>query len=152
MAMGMTVSAASIAKAVLVREWVNATDPLAVGFSISNLTCVELFLGVTAACLPSFKPTIQRLLNSMGPDFNFAGSFSFLQSIHGAATTAEAPQGSAYENIVASNNAMNTNTLYSMDMTDLSKQSIRAELEGLESGSEQGRNTPGGSHQSGDIA
>ncbi|KUJ18613.1 uncharacterized protein LY89DRAFT_561334, partial [Mollisia scopiformis] len=66
MAMGLAAAAASITKAVYVRAWVHAEDTFAIGFTISNLTCVEMFIGIIAACLPSFKPPLQRLLVSLG--------------------------------------------------------------------------------------
>ena len=80
MAMGMAASAASITKAVLVHQWVYAIDIFKVGFAISMWTCVEMFIGVIAACLPSLKSTIQMLLTKAGIDFTADGLPSFFKS------------------------------------------------------------------------
>jgi hypothetical protein len=80
MAMGMAASAASITKAVLVHQWVHAIDIFKVGFAISMWTCVEMFIGVIAACLPSLKSTIQMFLTKAGIDFTADGLPSFFKS------------------------------------------------------------------------
>jgi hypothetical protein len=80
MAMGMMASAASITKAVLVHQWANATDSFKFRFAISMWTCVEMFIGIIAACLPSLKSTFQKLLVKMGMDFTARGSHSFFKS------------------------------------------------------------------------
>jgi len=60
--MGVTAGAASIMKLLYVTVWVHATMTFSVGFTISMWTCVEIFIGITAACLPSLKSTMQRAL------------------------------------------------------------------------------------------
>ncbi|RDL29924.1 uncharacterized protein BP5553_10551 [Venustampulla echinocandica] len=82
MAMGLTASAASIAKAVLIRSWGTTDDWFPIGFAISTWTCVEMFLGIIAACSPSLKPVVQRFLTWFGIDFSHSGAFSFFGSIH----------------------------------------------------------------------
>ncbi|KAE9368221.1 hypothetical protein N431DRAFT_304507, partial [Stipitochalara longipes BDJ] len=77
MAMGMMASAASITKAVLVHQWASATDSFKFGFAISMWTCVEMFIGIIAACLPTLKATFQKLLAKVGIDFTADGSHSF---------------------------------------------------------------------------
>ena len=80
MAMGMAASAASITKAVLVHQWAYAIDTFKFGFAISMWTCVEMFIGIIAACLPSLKSTIQKLLTKVGIDFTADGLPSFFKS------------------------------------------------------------------------
>lgn len=144
MALGLTAAAASIGKALYVREWVHAVDSLSVGFSISNLTCVELFLGITAACLPSFKPTFQRLLTSMGLDFSLSGSYSFFRSMHGSSDPPTVVRDPIIRNTPSKNTL--TSISYSVDMADLSNKSSRPEY-----GVGEGSKDSGGSHISDDI-
>ncbi|KAH8667570.1 hypothetical protein BGZ60DRAFT_409540 [Tricladium varicosporioides] len=92
MGMGMAASGASITKAVLVQQWVNEVYTFSMGFSISTWTCVELFIGMTAACLPSLKPMIQRGLAALGINFAFTETHSFFQSINHSAAEAGLPQ------------------------------------------------------------
>ncbi|OCL11121.1 hypothetical protein AOQ84DRAFT_336399 [Glonium stellatum] len=91
MGMGLTASAASIIKVILVTKWVHATDSLSLGYSISTWTCVEMFLGITAACLPSLKSTLQRSLAYFG--IGFRDPQSFAQSIYEISPSTEIPLG-----------------------------------------------------------
>jgi NADH:ubiquinone oxidoreductase subunit K len=83
MGIGLTASAASITKAVVIQQWVHDVDGTYVGFTISTLAAVEMLIGSIAACLPCLKSTIQRLLASMGIDFNseFSNTPAFFRSI-----------------------------------------------------------------------
>ena len=81
MGVGLTASAASVAKAVVVRQWAHEVDdPLKIGIGISTWSCIEMFLGITAACLPCMKATFQRLLTAIGVNFHVKGSNSFFKS------------------------------------------------------------------------
>lgn len=81
MGVGLTASAASLEKAAVVRQWAHeVSDPLKIGFSISTWSCIEMFLGITAACLPCMKATFQRLLTAIGVNFTPKGSHSFFKS------------------------------------------------------------------------
>ncbi|CZR60532.1 uncharacterized protein PAC_10428 [Phialocephala subalpina] len=83
MAVGLTASAASITKAVLIQQWVNDIDGLYIGIVMSTLGSVEMLIGSTAACLPGLKSTVQRFLTYCGFDFNsdFSNSHAFFRSI-----------------------------------------------------------------------
>jgi NADH:ubiquinone oxidoreductase subunit K len=83
MGVGLTASAASITKAVVIQQWVHDIDGTYVGFTISTLASVEMLIGSIAACLPCLKSTIQGLLASMGIDFNsdFSNSPGFFRSL-----------------------------------------------------------------------
>lgn len=130
---------------------VTAVDTFHVGFTISNWTCIEMFLGVIAACLPIFKPTVQRLLTSLGLEFGFNGPFSFFRSIHGTGAPAEPPQELIDETNKHSENTLKNHTLYSLDVENMSKQTTHVGLETFGSGSDKGREGSNGSQQSGDI-
>lgn len=81
MAVGLAASGASLEKAAVVRQWAHETkDPMKVGFEISTWTCIEMFIGITAACLPCMKGTFQRLLTAIGVNFAPKLANSFLRS------------------------------------------------------------------------
>jgi hypothetical protein len=130
---------------------VTAVDSFAVGFTISNWTCIEMFLGIIAACLPSFKPAVQRLLTSLGLDFSFAGPFSFFRSIHGTGAPAEAPQEFVLETNESTENTLKSKDLCSVETENLSNQTTHVGHDTLASGSEKGRKGSGGSQESGDA-
>lgn len=131
---------------------VTAVGTFHVGFTISNWTCLEMFLGIIAACLPIFKPTLQRFLTSLGLEFGFNGPFSFFRSIHGTGAPAEPPQELIDETNKHSENTLkNHHTLYSLDRENLSKQTTHVGLEAVESGSYKGKEVSNGSQQSKDI-
>jgi Fungal rhodopsin domain len=137
MAMGMTAAGASVAKAVLVREWATAADSFSIGFQICTFTCVEIFLGIIAACSPCFKPHVQRLLTSMGLDFIFHRPRSFFRSIHSSSLRKDAPSGTLQEfNTHSGGTAMN-HALSFNDLEGLSKETSKVGVDGLGSGSEQ---------------
>ncbi|KAK0720214.1 hypothetical protein B0H67DRAFT_599766 [Lasiosphaeris hirsuta] len=64
--MGLFASGSSIAKAVMVGKWGSAEDPWALAMSIATWTIVEQFVAVLAACGPSLKGPIQRVLGRFG--------------------------------------------------------------------------------------
>ncbi len=64
--MGLFASGSSVAKAVMVGQWPWATDPWALAVSIATWTIVEQFVAVLAACSPSLKGPIQRVLGKFG--------------------------------------------------------------------------------------
>jgi hypothetical protein len=67
MAVGLLASASSLAKAVIIQEWGNPdVDSWALAESIATWTIVEQELAVLAACSPSLKGPLQRLLGRMG--------------------------------------------------------------------------------------
>jgi hypothetical protein len=67
MATGLFASAASIVKAVIVREWGDPNvDTWALATSIATWTILEQLLAVLAACSPSLKGPLQRLLGQFG--------------------------------------------------------------------------------------
>ncbi|KAH7390634.1 hypothetical protein BKA66DRAFT_459426 [Pyrenochaeta sp. MPI-SDFR-AT-0127] len=67
MGMGVFASIASIMKTVVVREWGQpGADPWATAISICTWTILEQFLATFAACAPSLKVPIQRLLEALG--------------------------------------------------------------------------------------
>jgi hypothetical protein len=65
--MGLLASLASVVKAVHVASWgLDTVDVWALAISIATWTVVEEFLAVFAACSPSLKKPLQRLLGSIG--------------------------------------------------------------------------------------
>jgi hypothetical protein len=142
MSMGLAAAGVSIAKTVVVKVWAANTDSIAVGARISMLTCLEQFIGITAACSPSFKPTISKLLASLGITFNPKNPAT------------NAPEGPLQEFNTHSNGTIQSKVFSFSEMEDLSKESTKIGVEGLGSGSEQGsglsRGTEG-SHQPGDV-
>lgn len=66
--LGLFASLISILKAVLVMSWGdrNVEDPWALAVSISTYTIGEQFLALLAACSPSLKGPIQKLLRKFG--------------------------------------------------------------------------------------
>ncbi|KAF4625082.1 hypothetical protein G7Y89_g13087 [Cudoniella acicularis] len=115
MAMGMMASGASITKAVLVIQWPHAVDSFSLGFAISTWTCVEMFLGITAACLPTLKSKFQRLLALLGIDFTFDGSHT-LRSISGGGGTATRMEPVSENN----ENHNHLSSVYTEDSSNLS--------------------------------
>ncbi|KAH8680006.1 hypothetical protein BGZ60DRAFT_525199 [Tricladium varicosporioides] len=118
MGLGMTASAASIVKVVLVVQWVTEVDTFKVGFAISTWTCVEMFLGIMAACLPSMKSTFQRLLTAIGVDFTSQGPRSFFRSLSTFREVKIEPVQAGDKN---SQNASRFDPLYSVDIADSTK-------------------------------
>jgi len=72
MAVGLTASAASIMRVVVLLKWVNDRDGMFVGFTINTLAATEMLIGSIAACLPCLKSTVQGLLIRCGVDFSSA--------------------------------------------------------------------------------
>jgi len=67
MAVGLLASASSLVKAITIQEWGNPdVDSWALAESIATWTVVEQELAVLAACSPSLKGPLQRLLGRMG--------------------------------------------------------------------------------------
>ena len=68
MGTGLFASAASIAKAVIVLNWVHVPgdDLWSMAVSIATWTVTEQFFGVMAACFPFLKPLVQRCLTHFG--------------------------------------------------------------------------------------
>ncbi|KAK3370520.1 hypothetical protein B0H63DRAFT_440942 [Podospora didyma] len=64
--MGLFASLASVLKAVILIAWGNAEDPWAVAMSLASYTVAEQYLAILAACSPSLKGPIQRLLGRFG--------------------------------------------------------------------------------------
>jgi hypothetical protein len=63
---GLFASAASIVKAVVVAEWTSAPDRWPTAISIATWTITEQFVSVLAACSPSLKTPIEKMLNRLG--------------------------------------------------------------------------------------
>ena len=133
MAMGLTAAGASIAKAILVRQWAVAVDSLPIGFQISMFTCVEIFLGIIAACSPCFKPYVQRLLTSMGLDFKFHHAQSVSRSLCRCSPRNIDHSGTLQEfNTHSDGTAMSC--VFSFDETQgLSEETTKIRLDGLAS-------------------
>lgn len=122
MAMGLAASAASIWKSVLVRQWGVVEDWFPISFAISTWTCVEMFLGITAACSPSLKPLVQRFLTLFGVDFGHSGSFSFVQSMNQDPTSADSsPSHASARNQSEKSRSNNENSLRALGMSDSTK-------------------------------
>ena len=70
MAIGLFASITSILKTVVVQHFGSPSEPdqMAVNVALVTWTCAEQFLGVAAACLPSFKRPLQRFLKTLGID------------------------------------------------------------------------------------
>ena len=68
MAVGMMASVASIRKTIIVTNYFGkpGTDTFAVSVSIVLWTAAEQFIAVIAACLPSFKMLLQKMLATVG--------------------------------------------------------------------------------------
>lgn len=64
--MGLFASAASIVKVVVIAEWTTAPDRWATAISISTWTVTEQFVSILAACSPSLKTPIEKMLNKFG--------------------------------------------------------------------------------------
>ena len=150
MSMGLAASGVSLLKAVMVHQWASQTMVFAIGFRISMLTCVELFLGIIAACSPSFKPVVQRLLASLGVTFRVRYPIPMFGSGDGSALPHEVPSGPLQEFNTQSDGTAKSHVFSFSEMEDLSKESTKVGADGLGSGSEQER-SPHGSHVSGEI-
>ncbi|KAE9370243.1 hypothetical protein N431DRAFT_426637 [Stipitochalara longipes BDJ] len=146
MAMGLAASGVSVAKAVVVHQWASAVDSFAMGFKVSMLTCVELFIGIIAACSPSFKPIVQRLLASLGITFRFRSPM--FRSGYGTPFPNEVPSGPLQEFNTQSDGTVKSHVFSFSEMDDLSKESTKVGVEGLASGSEQERDHSRASHDS----
>ena len=67
MAMGIAASVASIRKTTIVLKYGDPSEePMDLNVSIPTWTLAEQFIGVTAACMPSLKNPIQKLLAKIG--------------------------------------------------------------------------------------
>jgi hypothetical protein len=139
MAMGLAASATSVYKLVLVKEWVSANDTFGFGFQVAMLTCSELFIGITAACLPCLKPVVQRWLESMGVSFKPKAPQSFLESEHGNGIPDGVPSGPLQEFNTHTGGTTKTDVFNFSEMEDLSRGSSNLGGEGSGSGSEQER-------------
>jgi len=95
MAIGLFASAASIVKAVLVREWGNPqVDPWALGAAIGTWTILEQLLAMLAACSPSLKGPLQRLLGRFGILLTrYNSQLSFIQRSDTCTVRGEMEQG-----------------------------------------------------------
>jgi hypothetical protein len=100
MGIGLLASIASIAKAVIVRRWGDPTlDGWALAEQIAILTVVELFLAVLAACGPSLKNPLQRLLKYAGVSITRVSSrISFVQLARTKHRTDDMPNDLAIRN------------------------------------------------------
>jgi hypothetical protein len=63
---GLFATVASIVKAVVIAEWTHTEDRWATAISIATWTITEQFVSVLAACSPSLKTPIEKLLNKFG--------------------------------------------------------------------------------------
>ena len=63
---GLFATFASIMKVVVIAEWNTATDAWATAISIGTWTVTEQFVSILAACSPSLKKPIEKLLNKFG--------------------------------------------------------------------------------------
>jgi hypothetical protein len=129
MAMGMAAAGVSVAKAVVTHQWVAASDSLSMGARISMLSCLELFIGITAACSPSFKPTVQRFMVSLGITFRSRYPFSFFRSHNESASPDEIPPGPLQEFNTHSNVTVKSNVFSFSEMEGLSKESTQVVVE-----------------------
>lgn len=66
MAMGLLASAASIKKTVLIQKFGLTNDIVGLEYEIELWSCLELFLGLIAACLPCLKAGFQRYMTRFG--------------------------------------------------------------------------------------
>jgi hypothetical protein len=148
MAMGMAAAGVSVGKAVVIHQWATASNSLSMGARISMLTCLELFIGITAACSPCFKPTVQKLLVSLGITFSFRSPVSFFRSRNGSSTPNEVPSGPLQEFNTHSDGTVKSHVFSFSEMEDLSKESTQVGMEALGSGSEQERSRSRGSEGS----
>ncbi len=64
--MGLFASAASIVKAVIVAQWTATEDRWSTAITIATWTITEQFVSVLAACSPSLKTPIEKMLNKFG--------------------------------------------------------------------------------------
>jgi len=148
MAVGLAASGVSVAKAVAVRQWASAVDSFTIGFKISLFTCAELFIGIIAACSPSFKHVVQRLLASLGVTFRTRSPLPIFGTGDGSAPPREAPSGPLQEFSTQSDGTAKSHVFSFSELEDLSKQSTTIGPDGLGSGSEQDRDHSRGSHES----
>jgi len=151
MAMGLAASGVSVAKAVVVHQWASAVDSFAMGSKVSALTCAEMFIGIIAACSPSFKPVIQRLLASIGITFQVRSSLTILGSGEGSEAPYPVPSGPLQEFNTQSDGTVKTHVFSFSEMEELSEESSRVRVDGLASGSERERNRSRGSYESGGV-
>ena len=64
--MGLFASAASIVKAVIIAQWTSTNDRWSTAITIATWTITEQFVSVLAACSPSLKTPIEKMLNKFG--------------------------------------------------------------------------------------
>lgn len=77
---GLFATVASILKAVVVAEWTRTEDRWATAISIATWTVTEQFVSILAACSPSLKGPIQRLLDKFG--VQLVGNNSIISFVH----------------------------------------------------------------------
>ncbi|KAK5659901.1 hypothetical protein OQA88_13365 [Cercophora sp. LCS_1] len=83
MALGLLASTACIVKAVIVREWDDQrTDSWALAVSIATWTMAEQILAVMAACGPSLKGPLERVLGRWGVSIS-SGEVGFVRGREG---------------------------------------------------------------------
>ncbi|KAK4151820.1 hypothetical protein C8A00DRAFT_16792 [Chaetomidium leptoderma] len=63
---GLFATAASIMKVVVVARWAGANDQWESAITLATWTVTEQFVSILAACSPSLKGPIERLLNKLG--------------------------------------------------------------------------------------
>jgi hypothetical protein len=64
--MGLFATFASIMKVVVILQWTGAGDRWATAIAIATWTITEQFVSILAACSPSLKKPIEKLLNKFG--------------------------------------------------------------------------------------
>ncbi|KAK3326062.1 hypothetical protein B0H66DRAFT_600197 [Apodospora peruviana] len=64
--MGLFASLASVVKLIMIQSWGNHPDPWALAMSLASWTIIEQFVAILAACSPSLKGPIQRMLGKFG--------------------------------------------------------------------------------------
>ncbi|KAK3685271.1 hypothetical protein B0T22DRAFT_500226 [Podospora appendiculata] len=76
---GLLASVSSVMKMVTMLSWAPTRDPWAASMVIGTWTILEQLLAVTAACSPSLKGPIQRMLSRCGvPITNYDSRISFI--------------------------------------------------------------------------
>ena len=65
MALGLSASAASVRKILYIRSWGHTDDQIALDFALQMWTCLEILLGMLAACLPCLKAALQQGLHKL---------------------------------------------------------------------------------------
>lgn len=77
---GLFATVASIMKVVVITQWTAADDRWATAVSIATWTVTEQFVSILAACSPSLKKPIERLLDKLG--IPLVESDQFISFVH----------------------------------------------------------------------